>query len=302
MNNKRQALGRGLSALLHDAEQIQQKVESAPSAPKPAGPVSISEIPLSEIEPNPFQPRVTFDEVAIEELAESIRTLGIIQPLTLRRVSAHKYQIISGERRYRASIAAGLESVPAYIRQADDRGMLEMAIVENIQREDLDAIETAISFQRLMDECNLTQEAMADRVGKKRATVANYLRLLNLPAAIQQAVKVGKISAGHAKALLGIDDENTMLKLCSQCIKSGWSVRMLEDKIRKISTAAETEKVRAEQTLPDEYYRILEVVGQYFDNNISLKRTSKGSGTMTIRFASDEALARFLKVLEDNQI
>ncbi len=302
MNSKRAALGKGLSALLSDADEIQNNSTSNLPGEHRNGPTSTCEIELINIEPNPFQPRMTFDEEALEELAESIRSIGVIQPLTLRRTSADKYQIISGERRFRAAKIAGLTKVPAYIRSADDTGMLEMAIVENIQRENLDAIETAISFQRLIDECNLTQEGMADRVGKKRATVSNYLRLLKLPAEIQKAIKIGKISVGHAKALLSVEDEAGQLELCEQSIKNDWSVRHLEEKVKKIVAPEEKKKQDDDQTLPDEYYQILESVGKYFDNNISLKRSEKGGGTMTIRFKNDDEVARFLKVLEEKNL
>jgi ParB family chromosome partitioning protein len=194
---------------------------------------------------------------------------------------------------------AGMEMIPAYIRDANDQGMLEMAIVENIQRENLDPIEVAMSYQRLIDECNLTQEQMAIRVGKKRASVTNFLRLLKLPAKIQHDLKVGLLSVGHAKVLLGIEDRNVQEYLCDLVIKDGLSVRQLEDKIAKLAQPKKKAQEEA-QDLPDEYFRVLELVGKYFENNISLKRTNTGKGTMTIHFNSDAEVQKFLKALEDS--
>ena len=234
----------------------------------------------------------------MEELAESIRTFGLIQPLTVRAKSNGKYQIISGERRYRAARLAGLEMVPAYIRDASDQGMLEMAIVENIQRENLDPIEVAMSYQRLIDECNLTQEKMAERVGKKRASVTNYLRLLKLPAKVQHDLKVGLVSVGHAKVLLGLEDPAVQEALCDSIVKNGLSVRQLEDKIKRLSAVPSEEH---EQELPDFYYRVLEHIGRYFGDNISLRRGKSGKGTITIHFNSDAEMEGFLKALDENR-
>lgn len=293
---KRAALGKGLGALLADANQI-QGIPSGIATPAEAGPASVTMIPLERIVPNPYQPRITFDEEALEELTESIRTLGIIQPLTLRQTDSHRYQIISGERRFRAAKAAGLTSVPAYIRKADDTAMLEMAIVENIQRENLDAIETALSFQRLIDECELTQEAMALRVGKKRATVANYLRLLKLPEEIQKAVKIGKISVGHAKALLAVEDIEKQLKLCERAIRNGWSVRQLEQHVAALSGKAK-ENRKEDEELPMLYYSVAEEIGRHFNNNVAVRKASKGGGSITIRFSEDSQLEGFLQTLK----
>lgn len=293
---KRAALGKGLGALLADANQIQE-IQSGIGTPAEAGPASVTMIPLERIVPNPYQPRITFDEEALEELTESIRILGIIQPLTLRQTDFHKYQIISGERRFRAAKAAGLTSVPAYIRKADDTAMLEMAIVENIQRENLDAIETALSFQRLIDECELTQEAMALRVGKKRATVTNYLRLLKLPEEIQKAVKIGKISVGHAKALLAVEDIEKQLKFCERTIRNGWSVRQLEQHVAALSGKAEENRKEAEE-LPMLYYSVAEEIGRHFNNNVAVRKAPKGGGSITIRFSEDSQLEGFLQTLK----
>ena len=298
---KRNALGRGLGALLQDAETIQRNSSKAfPSAAKHTS--AGVELPLEEIEPNPYQPRTTFDEETIAELADSIRSIGIVQPITVRKAASSKYQIISGERRYRAARLAGLKTVPAYIREADDSGMLEMAIVENIQRENLDAVETALSFRRLMEECGFTQEQLADRVGKKRATVANYLRLLSLPVEIQKALKVDRISVGHAKALLSLPDEESQMEMCTRCVAGDWSVRKLEKMVRDRLLQADKDTPQPPKELPDEYYRVLELVGKYFRNDISLKRGVDGSGRITIRFKSDEEIARFLRALENNII
>ncbi len=299
-------LGKGLGALLgesSDLSSIRQPVgyinKEIVTESSPAKDTSdILRIPVDLIEPNPFQPRKSFDAEALEELAESIRTFGLIQPLTVRAKSNGKYQIISGERRYRAARLAGLEMVPAYIRDASDQGMLEMAIVENIQRENLDPIEVAMSYQRLIDECNLTQEKMAERVGKKRASVTNYLRLLKLPAKVQHDLKVGLVSVGHAKVLLGVEDPAVQEALCDSIVKNGLSVRQLEDKIKRLSAIPSEEH---EQELPDFYYRVLEHIGRYFGDNISLRRGKSGKGTITIHFNSDAEMEGFLKALDENR-
>ena len=296
-------LGRGLGALISDVNSIQKaagKQNVEPQRPL----VSTSEIEISKIEPNPYQPRTEFNQEALEELAASIKLLGLIQPITLRPLADGRYQIISGERRFRASQLAGLERVPAYIRKTDDQGMLEMAIVENIQREDLDAIEVALSFQRLIEECSLTQEAMAERVGKKRATVTNYLRLLKLPAEIQFAIRAKKITMGHAKALLALESDKEQLKLANQIVEQDLSVRQIEQKIQKLGQKKE-KKVKEEAPvieLPDSHFRVIEIVGKYFNNNITAKRDNKGAGEITIRFNNDAEVEEFLKALENSNI
>ena len=298
---KKSALGKGLGALISGYEGKFEPHTPPVTIPGPASsPVSISEIPLDDITVNPYQPRTVFEEEALEALADSIRQLGLIQPITARGIENGKYQIISGERRFRAAKIAGLTHIPAYIRKADDQGMLEMAIVENIQRENLDSIEVALSFQRLIEECNLTQEQMAVRVGKKRASVTNYLRLLKLPAKIQHDLKVGLLSVGHAKVLLGVEDIKLQEYLCDLVIKEDLSVRQLEDKIRKM-TEPKKENTDQGQELPDEYFKVLEIVGKYFENNISLKRSDSGKGSMTIHFNSDDEVRNFLKALEDSK-
>lgn len=307
MSKQQRGLGKGLGALLGgDTDLIRKpvgyvnkqvvtetKVETQDTA-------DILRIPVDLIEPNPYQPRMSFDQEALEELADSIRTLGLIQPITVRRISGSRYQIISGERRFRACRLAGLDMIPAYIRDTNDQGMLEMAIVENIQREDLDPIEVAMSYQRLIEECSLTQEQMAIRVGKKRASVTNYLRLLKLPAKIQHDLKVGLLSVGHAKVLLGIEDLKVQEYLCDLVIKDGLSVRQLEEKIAKLAEPKKKAEHEA-QDLPEEYFKVLELVGRYFENNISLKRSGNGKGSMTIHFSSDDEVKRFLQALEDSK-
>ena len=293
-------LGKGLGALISDANAIQNKAKT--SAPQPQKPlVSTTEIEISKIEPNPFQPRTEFNAEAIEELSASIKLLGVIQPITVRPLDNGSYQIISGERRFRASKLAGLQTIPAYIRKTDDRGMLEMAIVENIQREDLDSIEVALSFSRLIEECDLTQEAMAERVGKKRATVTNYLRLLRLPAEIQFAIRAKKISMGHAKALLGLEKTRDQLKITNQIIEKDLSVRATEDLVKKLIEPKKDKKDKEIIDIPDNHFKVIELVGKYFNNNVSIKRNNKGAGDLTIRFSSDKEIEDFLKMLENTQ-
>ena len=307
MSKLQRGLGKGLSALLGDAgelEQLRAPVgyvnKEVVGASEPQDTADILRIPVDMIEPNPFQPRMSFDQDALQELAASIKTFGLIQPITVRKKTADRYQIISGERRFKACRLAGMDMVPAYIRDANDQGMLEMAIVENIQREKLDPIEVAMSYQRLIEECRLTQEQMADRVGKKRASVTNYLRLLKLPAKVQHDLKVGLLSVGHAKVLLGVEDQAIQEQLCDLVIKKGLSVRQLEEKIHELSVKEKPSK--KEVQLPDEYYKVLEHIGKFFDKDISLKRTESGKGTMTIHFDSDDEIRRFLKALDESNV
>ena len=306
-------LGKGLGALLggEDLSELRKPVgyinkEVVAAGSRPQNTSDVLRIPVDLIEPNPFQPRMSFDQVALEELASSIRSLGLIQPITVRRITERRYQIISGERRYKACRLAGMTTIPAYIRDANDQGMLEMAIVENVQREDLDPIELALSYRRLIDECQLTQDNLAERVGKKRATVANTIRLLKLPAKVQHDIKVGLLSAGHAKAILGVDSPEVQEQLCDLVIRDGLSVRELESIVRKLQVDPDAARSKARgsrssQDLPQDYYRILEHVGKYFSNDISLRRTSAGKGVMTIRFDSDEEVKAFVKALEEKQ-
>ena len=307
-NREPRGLGKGLSALLGEAADIDR-------LRKPVGYVNkeivgdrkneaasesadIVRIPIDLISPNPFQPRMSFDSEALEELAASIRSLGLIQPITVRKTDDGKYQIISGERRYRACRIAGMDMIPAYIRSASKQGMLEMAIVENIQRENLDPIETALSYQRLIDECDLTQEQMALRVGKKRASITNYLRLLKLPDKVQHDLKVGLLSVGHAKVILGVEDPAVQQKLCDLVIKEDLSVRQLEEKLKTPAKPEDKKDSTDAQKLPDEYYRMLEHIGKFFPDRISLKRSASGKGSMTVKFNSDEEVRKFIEAME----
>lgn len=314
-NNKtpQRGLGKGLGSLLGGAsieglrkpvEYINKQVVEKPEA-KTSG-ADINLIAIELIEPNPFQPRVTFNEESLLELCDSIKSLGLIQPISVRRKQGPEpgFQIISGERRYRACRLAGLKEIPAYIiHPTDDQRMLEMAIVENIQREDLDPIEVAMSYQRLLTECNLTQEKMAERIGKKRASIANFLRLLKLPAKIQHDLKVGILSVGHAKVLLSVEDEFVQEQLCDEVIKNGWSVRDLEDKIKSMGAAPAVGKQPKKKTplenLPESYCRVLEIIGKDFPDNISMKRYAGGSGALTIHFSNDHEVERFLSKLKN---
>jgi len=310
MSNKIRGLGKGLEALMgaaSAADQLRKPVgyiNKEVGGGQPAGQADISRVPMDMVEANPFQPRMNFDRESLEELAESIKVLGLIQPITVRRTQSGGYQIISGERRFRACRIAGMTSIPAYVRETNDQGMLEMALVENIQRQDLDPVETALSYQRLMEECSLTQEQMADRVGKKRATVANTLRLLKLPVKVQHDLKVGLISSGHAKALLSIDNPEVQERLCDLVITQGLSVRELEAMVRRVSEgeAVPPAKKPQQAPLPYSYDRLLSRMGKYFSNEISMRRSSSGKGSMTIRFASDEEVERFLAALDSAQL
>lgn len=292
--DQKQQLGKGLRALLNNIEaevaQNQQQVIKELSS-------AVANIPIHEIEVNPFQPRKDFDEEALQELADSIKTYGLIQPITLRRLSVNAYQLISGERRLRASKKAGLEEIPAYVRIANDEEMLEMALVENIQRENLNAIEIATTYQRLIEEFNLTHERLSDRVGKKRSTVTNYLSLLQLPPAIQQGLKEGKISTGHAKVLNGIEDLAVQLALYNQTISNQLSVRVLEEKSKQLKEE-KTEKLKPAKPIMDGNYRKVEDdLIHFLDTKVQLKVMEKGKGQIVIPFQSDEDLNRILDLL-----
>ena len=281
---KQKGLGRGLDAIFGGNIDIKAKPME-----------EMTEIKLSDIIPNPTQPRTEFDEEALEELAESIRQLGLIQPITVKR-EGDKYIIISGERRWRASQKAGLEQIPAYIREVDDTTLHAMALVENIQREDLNAIEISLGMQRLVDECGLTQEALAERLGKKRSTVANYLRLLNLPEEVQYALKGGIISMGHAKALVAVESKAKQLSLLKRCIKSNLSVRQLEDLVRLSSEKKQKATTPiADEEYPESYSRLVEYLEKFFSQDIAIKRGKNGGGKIIIDFASDADIDKFIK-------
>ena len=280
--------GKGLGALLEDNSTR----ENSSSLTK--------EIELSKIETNPFQPRKSFDEDALNELAESIKLLGIIQPITLRKVdNEDKYQLISGERRYRASKLAGLKTIPAYVRTADDQGMMEMALVENIQREDLDAIEVALSFQQLITECKLTQETLSERVGKKRSTVTNYLRLLKLPPAIQLGIKTRSISMGHARAIINIEDSETQLMVFEQILKYNFSVRKTEEVVRELNEGGKQEKAKKKKTKAPKEYKALEThLSNHFNTKVDFKINDNGKGKIIIDFKSAEDLERIIEIID----
>lgn len=291
---KRNALGKGLGALIEDAGNDQgHHVDS------------VNEIEISKIEVNPYQPRTNFNEEALSELASSIKEIGVIQPITVRKINEEKYQLITGERRFRASKMAGIKKIPAFIRVADDQAMLEMALVENIQREDLDAIEVAISYQRLIEECKLTQENLSGRVGKKRTTISNYLRLLKLPAEIQLGIRDKRISMGHARALINIDDPEKQLKTYYRIIDEGLSVRKTEEVIRQVNEKAKTAKTKNNKAkLPEEYKQLKEHLADRFNTNIDFKRNDNGRGKIIIPFKSDKDLERIMAILtaeENNQ-
>ncbi|MDR3693475.1 ParB/RepB/Spo0J family partition protein [Mucilaginibacter sp.] len=295
---KRNALGRGLSALLNDSENVQQNKSNVSNAPEVNNPGSVNEIKLAEIETNPFQPRTDFDEQALAELAESIKLQGLIQPITVRRMSAHSYQLISGERRFRASKLAGLTQVPAYIRTANDQQMLEMALIENIQRENLNAIEVALSFQRMIEECNLKQEELGDRVSKNRSTVTNYLRLLRLPPAVQASVRDGQISMGHAKALLTLEDPTQQIFYHQHIIKQGLSVRMTEDLVRNAQRSPVKKDDKKPEPVSFQVQKIQDDLASKFSTRVKLKVSSQGKGTIEIPFLSQEDLGRILEIMD----
>ena len=283
---KRSVLGRGLGALIDDADRMQQ--------------AGMSEVELSKIEANPFQPRSKFDEESLEELAASIREIGLIQPITLRRTGPDSYQIIAGERRFRAAQKAGLESIPSFVRQAKDDGMLEMALVENIQREDLDAIEIALSYQRLMDELKFTQEEMSARVGKKRSTIANYLRLLKLPAVIQKALRDKQITMGHARALINIEDTEVQEMIYRQILKYGFSVRKVEEIVRSINEEEEEKSQYKKKELPKNYKDFKSSLGKLFGSRIGISVDKTGKGKIVIPFKSEQDFERIVKIIEND--
>ena len=284
---KRSALGRGLDALITMDDL------------KTGGSSSISEIELSKIQPNPEQPRSVFEEETLEELATSIRSLGVIQPITLKEIGPEQYMIISGERRYRASLKAGLERIPAYIKTAADENVVEMALIENIQREDLNSIEIALAYQKLIDNYGLTQEGLSERVGKKRATIANYLRLLKLPAEIQVGLKDKKIDMGHARALIPVDDPEVQLALYEQILAQGLSVRNVEEMVRNIAEGIQPElpekkKSDRKPILPEEFKLLKDHLSRYFNTKVQLTCNEKGKGKITIPFATEEELEQLM--------
>ena len=295
--SKKVALGRGLKSLLSDTPQTEHLAESRP-VPQPAS--GMSEILLSEIETNPFQPRKHFDENSLKELAESIKVHGIIQPLTVRRLSQNRFQLISGERRLQASKQAGLKSVPAFIRSANDQQMLEMALIENIQRENLNPIEIALSYQRLITECNLKQEELGDRVGKNRSTVTNYLRLLKLPPDIQIALRDNKLSMGHARAIINIENPDAQLYVFKKILAEDLSVRKVEEIARQISASSkssDSSKRDKTASVNREVNNLQNKLSSHFGTKVSVKSDGK-KGEIKIPFLSIEDLNRILEILK----
>lgn len=298
--DKKKALGKGLSALLNDSVNVlpAEKPAARTSVSEAGNLGSVNEIRVAEIEVNPFQPRTDFDQQALQELADSIKLQGLIQPITVRRLSAGKYQLISGERRLRASKLAGLNTVPAYVRTANDQQMLEMALIENIQRENLNAIEVALSFQRMIEECNLKQEELGDRVSKNRSTVTNYLRLLRLPPAIQASIRDGAISMGHAKALITIEDADKQLFLHKQIIDEGLSVRKVEELARLIQKPAVKKAGPKSIPLSFQVQKIQDDLASKFSTSVKLKIGKEGKGAIEIPFLSEDDLNRILEMLD----
>lgn len=292
---KKPALGRGLSALLQDDKTDITQKEATESSAKTAG--SVAEIEVSKIEANPFQPRTKFEEEALEELAQSIKELGIIQPVTVRKLGYDTYQLISGERRFRASQMAGLDKIPAYVRIANDQSMLEMALVENIQRANLDAIEVAISYQRLIEECKLTQEELSQRVGKKRSTISNYLRLLKLPAEIQEGIRDGKISMGHARALINIENPEDQLAVFEQILNETLSVRKTEELAK--NKKEEKPKKHPSSVMPLSLLdkKIKANLSEHFKVNVKFQRKEEDKGRIVIPFSSEDELDKILKAM-----
>ncbi len=299
---KRTGLGRGLSALLDDSESVQQtkslgsNVNSGEYQTSPSG--LISHVKISEVEVNPYQPRTEFDKEALQELSDSIKLQGLIQPITVRKAGSNSYQLISGERRLRASKLAGLTEIPAYVRTANDQQMLEMALIENIQRENLNSIEVALSFQRMLDECNLKQEELGERVSKNRSTVTNYLRLLRLPPAIQASIRDNQISMGHAKAILGLEEIDKQLYVHKEILTKGLSVRKAEELVRDIQKSGIKKSETKPQAVSFEYRKIQDDLTSKFATKVSLKVQGNGKGAIEIPFVSEDDLSRILELLD----
>jgi ParB family transcriptional regulator, chromosome partitioning protein len=287
---KKNALGRGLGALIDGVEKevLEKKVEAN------------LQIDIDSIEANPFQPRSRFDSQALEELAASIKQLGIVQPLTVREIAEGRYQLIAGERRLRAARIAGLTHVPAFIRTADDQAMLELALVENIQREDLDAVEVAISYQRLIEECSLTQEKLSDRVGKQRSTVANYLRLLRLPAEIQLGIRNKQISMGHARTLINIEDPKRQINVFYTIINDELSVRATEELVRHVQNESSKDPVKAEKKkkLNTDFEELSGQLSKVFETKVQFRINEKGKGKIVIPFESGDEMERIIGLFD----
>jgi ParB family transcriptional regulator, chromosome partitioning protein len=296
--SKKKALGRGLNALLSDSETEEKlNIEIPPPVIHPSPSGSIAEIPVEQIEVNPFQPRTHFDEAALFELADSIKVHGIIQPITVRRLAHGQYQLISGERRFQASQLAGLKTIPAYVRSADDQQMLEMALIENIQRENLNAIEIALSYQRLISECNLNQEKLGERVGKNRATVTNYLRLLKLPPDIQIAVRDNRLSMGHARAIINVENPEQQLFIFKKILNEDLSVRKVEELVRSLSKEVPQKPAPAAPGANREISQLQSQLSSHFGTRVVVKSDGR-KGEIKIPFLSVEDLNRILDILK----
>lgn len=295
--NKKPALGRGLSALLENAKTDITTKQNGEASPVVG---SVAVIKVKDIEANPFQPRTNFEESSLQELSESIKQHGIIQPITVRKLGYDKYQLISGERRFKATQMAGLTEIPAYIRIANDQAMLEMGLIENIQREDLDPIEISLSYKRLIDECNLTQEQLSEKVNKQRSTVTNFLRLLKLPAVIQKAVRDKDISMGHARALLSIDNEDKQLAIFAMALENELSVRQLEELARDEKLQFKPKTTRVEKPLTTEDKQIAKKLEKIFSKSYDFKRNAKGGGSLTLSFSNDTELEHILSFFDIN--
>ncbi|MAN29091.1 MULTISPECIES: ParB/RepB/Spo0J family partition protein [Mesonia] len=294
---KKQALGRGLSALLKDPDNDIKSAKDK-NADKVVG--NIVELDIESIEVNPFQPRTSFNEDALQELATSIRELGVIQPITVRKIDFNKYQLVSGERRYRASKLVGLKTIPSYIRIANDQESLEMALVENIQRQDLDPIEIALSYQRLIDEIDLTQEQLSDRIGKNRSTIANYLRLLKLDPIIQTGMRDGFLSMGHGRTLINVEDDEIQLKIYEQIIEESLSVRATEQLVRSYQKHGKNlgKEKASTPSVPKEIKTTVKDFSEYFGAKVDVKVNKKGNGKLIIPFSSEEDFKRLKKLIQ----
>ena len=292
IKKKYAALGRGLDALISTQEEVET-----------SGSSSISEIALSQIEANPNQPRREFDEKALEELADSIRNFGIIQPITLRQLSEDRYQIIAGERRWRASQMAGIQRIPAYIRTADDENMMQMALVENIQREELNPIEVALAYQHLIERYNLKQEELSEKIGKNRATIANTLRLLKLPAQVQMAIKNRQIDKGHARALLSLADPAMQVKFFKEVLEKGYSVRQIEEMVAQINAGEAVKSGKRtlqdkKVLLPEEFKVLKTQLSDFFKTKVQMTCSQQGKGKISIPFENEEELTRIIELFD----
>lgn len=294
---KKTGLGRGLSALLDDTEVVQNTRQQVSNEGASLG--TISHVKISQVEVNPFQPRSDFAPETLQELADSIKLQGLIQPITVRRIGHNAYQLISGERRLRASKLAGLSEIPAYIRTANDQQMLEMALIENIQRENLNAIEVALSFQRMIEECSLKQEELGDRVSKSRSTVTNYLRLLKLPPTIQASIRDSEITMGHARALISVEDVEKQLYIHREIIKDGLSVRRVEELVRELQKNGNKVKTSGKpKVMSFQFQKIQDDLASKFGTRVKLKVQDRGTGAIEIPFMSEDDLNRILEMLD----